>query len=330
MRFEDRYNWSFRFLRYVERTVCRWLPDTDFVNHIAAQVHYFADQKTWANWREPKYYSEFLMRHKLAPEARSSLRKRTTCKVNVKSFIEDRLGPDFIVPTIDVLNTAEELDRYHFPERCVAKPAHNCGEFIIFDGRKPTKRERKRMREWFKLDYFYFSREPNYKDLDRRVIIEPFLNVGGHPPADVKIFCFHGEPKIIQLDIARTISHSRAFYDVEGEPIPAEFHLPRHDGAFPYMAQLDELLRACRAVSSDFPALRVDFYVLDNRIYIGELTHFVRNCAGRFQPETLDLYIAKFFEDPTLPFLADDVQRIINGEEPSLRPGRIEEARSAA
>jgi hypothetical protein len=70
---------------------------------------------------------------------------------------------------------------------------------------------------------------------------------------------------------------------------------------FPYPKQLAEIAATASALSQDMTFIRVDLYVWEGRIYIGELTSFPTNCTVPFRPREADLTIAALFDDPSLP-----------------------------
>ena len=51
---------------------------------------------------------------------------------------------------------------------------------------------------------------------------------------------------------------------------------------------LEEMLSLSKILSRDIPFLRVDFYIIENKIYFGELTFFPASGMSKFEPKEWD------------------------------------------
>ena len=78
-------------------------------------------------------------------------------------------------------------------------------------------------------------------------------------PKDYKLFCFHGVPKMIQVDAERFHRHTRNFYDVRWNRLPVTYLYPRgpEDEEPPL---LEEMLGVASQLASKFSFVRVDLY----------------------------------------------------------------------
>ena len=61
---------------------------------------------------------------------------------------------------------------------------------------------------------------------------------------------------------------------------------------------LDLMLDICRKLSKDIPFVRVDLYLVKNKVYFGELTFYPASGFGRFEPEEWNSILGKML---TLP-----------------------------
>ena len=108
------------------------------------------------------------------------------------------------------------------------------------------------------------------------------LLVDGDVPKDYKVYCFHGEPKYIAVFHDRFgEAPSQTIYDIDWvvQDCVFDFHFKKnHKDLEERPACYDELLEAARSLSRDFIHVRVDFYVVDGRLFFGELTFF--NAGG--------------------------------------------------
>jgi hypothetical protein len=152
-------------------------------------------------------------------------------------------------------------------------------------------------------NYFYLHREYCYKDIKPRIVCEKFMSPDGtSTPTDYKFFCFHGEPKLIQVDTDRFIDHGRLTLLANFEPAP--FHIDRK-----YLlkdlsvkknvekpAQFEEMLTICRKLSTDFKFIRVDLYEINGRIYFGELTFYQGSGYDPIYPDEYNYWMGDLLD----------------------------------
>lgn len=277
------------------------IPDHPAFNRFYAVVAY-----AWFNGlrlpdlRRPRTFNEKLIGLKLSDEARAPIRTTITDKALVKDHVTRIIGPGHVVPTLAILRTPQEIDTFVFPLPCVVKPTHSSQEVMHLDAAQPTDEERRLLKYWLKKSYFDANREPNYRNLEHKIIVEPVIGGAFGAIADVKILCFHGRPKLIQIDHNRFDGHGRDYFDIEGRRLPIEMRKPAANMPFAHADELPRMLEMARALSAGFSFLRVDFYVDAGHLLIGELTSFTTNCTIPFRPASADLLIARLFDEPDL------------------------------
>ena len=113
---------------------------------------------------------------------------------------------------------------------------------------------------------------------------------------DYKIFCFDGEPKLIQVDYSRFINHKRNYYTPKWEFINekvayendpyANINKPR---------DLNEMLECARKLSNGFPHVRVDFYNINDRLVFGELTFYHGAGYLKFENEDFERKLGDYW-----------------------------------
>lgn len=292
---------SWLLLEWIGTIVFGALPDTPAVNRILSRVIFlFTNWFSWPNLREPKRFNEKLMLLKHAPESSSALRTRVTDKELVKAFVTEQIGEGHIVPTKAVIRSPEVIDSYEFPIPCVVKPTHSSQEVMIFRDRQPDARERRILKYWLWKSYYASSREPNYRGLERKLIVEQVLGGGLGVVEDVKVLCFRGVPKLIFVIRDKFGGATRDFHLPDGTWVPVEMRHAPSGLPFPHPDKLSEILSIASRLSRSFEFMRVDFYVADGRVLVGELTSFPTNCTVPFKPPSADRTIARLFDEPGL------------------------------
>jgi hypothetical protein len=255
--------------------------------------------------RIPLRFNEHLLRLKLSADGRSSLRARITDKELVKDFIRERLGEGYTAQTLAVLRSRAEARAFAFPETCVIKPTHSSGDVIL--RRRGEAIDHIRIDAWFAKNLYEFAREPNYRHLTPKVIVEELLVEPGHEtPSDYKFHCFHGTAAYL-LVVTNRFSDARLdFFSPRWRALAFGKHGHRCSDPPPLRpGLLEAMLAAARTLSAGFSFIRVDFLHLGSRFVVGELTNFPAAAAERFDPDEADFRAGRLFGEPTL-----DVERL--------------------
>jgi hypothetical protein len=213
-------------------------------------------------------------------------------KYDVRSFVKEKVGEKYLNELYSVYDSVDEIDLDQLPNSFVLKGTHGSGFNIICRNKSDInlKRECKKIARWLKRNYYWQNREWVYKELKPRMISEKFLiDEQGNPPMDYKIFCFHGEPKLIQVDIDRFGGHKQNFYDTEWNFRDVEIWCDNDKSVeLSKPENFDEMLEISRKLSESFPHVRVDLYNIDGEIIFGELTFFHLSGIQKFRNESLE------------------------------------------
>ena len=224
-------------------------------------------------------------------------------KYEVKKYVADRIGKQYVIPLLGVWDSADEIDFDVLPDRFVLKTTHDSGALVICKDKSKldVKAAKKRLNHFLGRRYYDCNREWPYKNVKPRIIAEQYMEDSTHKELrDYKFFTFGGVPKVLYIAQGRG----------RGEPTVADFfdmnfnHLPftiDHDMADvppEKPACFEEMKRLAAILSEGTPQLRVDFYEVDGKVYFGEMTFF--HCSGMeaFHPEEWDKTFGDWVELP--------------------------------
>ncbi len=289
---------SWLFLEWLGTAVLGALPDTRAVNSAIAQMFYFTFNKRLPNLREPRTFTDHLINLKLSDEARDPRRVAVTDKELVKEFVTRTIGPGHVIPTAAILKTPEEIDACVFPLPCVVKATHSSQEVMALSEAQPDESQRRTLKYWLRKSYFDANREPNYKTLEHKLIVEPLIGGAFGDIHDIKVLCFNGRAKLVWIDYDRFTEHTRDFFTLDGEYVPVSYRRRSVGRPFPYPEQLADLKAFSEKLSAGFSFMRVDFYIIDGKLLVGELTSFISNCVMTFQPPHAEIAFGRLFDEP--------------------------------
>lgn len=226
-------------------------------------------------------------------------------KYAVKEYVANIIGEEHIIPTLGIWNSFDEIDFNSLPNQFVLKTTHGgggggvviCKDKNTFD----KQRAKKVLQKSLNSDIYWNYREWPYKDVPKRIIAEQFMSNNGKDLEDYKIHCFNGEPKFILVCGNRYGKGAMIddFYTPEWElmDVRRPGH-PRSEKASKTPEQLGQMLELSRILSKDIPFLRTDFYIIQGRIYFGELTFFPASGMSKFEPQEWDKKFGNWLKLP--------------------------------
>ncbi len=258
---------------------------------IFLRLQFWRSHGYFPNLRSPRTFNEKIQWLKLY--GNSELKTITSDKYLVRNYIKNLIGSECIIPiyfeTKDV-NDLNSKNVLNFP--CIIKANHDSGscQILIDDASTDWKNIRQFYKTKLRTDYSLISKEWQYKNIERRVIIEEYLqDKQGNLPIDLKVYCFNGEARYIALDFDRgKHSKCRNWYDINWNRIEVSWG-DRYDMRYFKSPEfLNELIESSNKLSEPFYFLRVDWFILDEKFYIGELTHSPGGGMEGFKPKKWD------------------------------------------
>jgi len=192
-------------------------------------------------------------------------------KYLVREYIKNKIGAQYLIPLLGVYSKFEDINFAQLPNQFVIKCNHGSGFNIIVKDKSNLNMEiiKKQLDEWMGYNYgLSFKMELHYRDIQPKIIIEKYMDDGTGDLRDYKITCFNGKPEFLWIDINRHSEHKRNLYDLKGNQLPYEFNtkyksIPLSEKP----KQLRQLLKLASILSKNFLFARIDFYLVDQRIY---------------------------------------------------------------
>ena len=252
----------------------------------------------------PKGYNEKINWLKIYN--RDPLYPRLVDKAEVKEIVGPIIGNDKIIKTLGVWESFNDIDFDTLPNQFVLKSTNGgggtgvviCKDKASFDKEKAKERIENSMHFNWK-----YEREWVYRDLKPRIIAEEYMyNEDGTDLVDWKIHCFNGEPKVLFYASDRYTPGEKLkfdWYDMDLNHLPVKSkgyeNASKVIAPFPEWEQMKEV---ARKLSKGMPYVRVDLYLINHRIYFGELTFFHDGGAVALEPNEWEKTFGSWIELP--------------------------------
>lgn len=230
-------------------------------------------------------------------------------KYAVKKYVADRIGDEYIIPTLGVWDSFDEIDFDSLPDQFVLKTNHDCGGLVICRDKSKLdkKAAKKKLTRSLKRNYYFSCREWPYKNVKRRIIAEQYMedqsNLVKRKSDSLpvyKFFCFDGEPRIVQtIQNDKMPNESIDYFDINWNLLDMRQNFPNSKVPLDKPEQLEEMLDLVKELSKGKPGfLRVDLYLINTRLYFSEYTFFSDAGLAKFYPECCDRVLGSWIKLP--------------------------------
>lgn len=278
----------------------KFLPDKLYLT-----IVYRATMGKKLNLDDPKTFTEKIQWLKLYDRKPEYI--QLVDKYKVRKYIEKTIGKKYLVPLLGVYRSFHDIDFNRLPNQFVLKCTHDSGSIILCKNKAKFNIEdaKKKLTKCLKLNYYYTGREWPYKYVKPRIICEKYLQDGVNVvPKDFKVYCFHGEPKYIFVlhdKFKEGVKKSGTVYTTDWKVIPCVFdsHYRLNEVKAEKPKCLDELLNLSKTLCRGFYQVRIDFYIVNNKIYFSEITLSTSSGLVPIIPESYDLLLGSFVKLPT-------------------------------
>lgn len=215
---------------------------------------------------------------------RDPLTTKCTDKVLVRQYVSNCGLTHILNDVYAIYDTPEDIDLANLPDEFFLKCNHLSGGNIWCQDKNTfSLRETKvKLRNLMKKNYYWSSREWNYKNIEPKIICEKVLEDESSQIGliDYRFFCFEGEAKFLCVDIDTCSddgSHfsgaKRNVYDLNFKNLEIKLRRPNFDNTLIKKPKnFRSMIEYANVLSKPFVACRVDFYNIDGKIVFGEIT----------------------------------------------------------
>lgn len=283
----------FEILKNVYRKILKIMP-----TKMALYLIYFRGYKKILNLKNPKYYGEKIQWLKLYGGLESL--SEYVDKYEVRNYIKKTIGEKYLFNIYGVFEKVDDIDFSKLPEKFVLKCTNGSQAVLICKDKKnfDIEKSKKIMKKWLKEDFYKIKKEFQYKNVKNRILIEEYMEDESGGLKDYKFYCYNGEPKFFTIYSDRFNNMTVNTFDINGNYLKDCNKLGKKhksDDKILPPKQLPELIKLSKDLSKKFSFVRVDFYIVKEKIYFGELT-FTEG-AGSDAIYPIEIYDIKFAEE---------------------------------
>lgn len=255
------------------------------------------------NLKNPKRFTEKLQWLKLYYH--NPMITNMADKYEVKKYLTDRIGSEYVIPAYGVWNTFDEIDFDSLPDQFILKCTHDSGSFYICKDKKTFNKEaaRAKLEGGLRRSYYWNNREWVYKNIKPRIIAEKYIDsLGQTNSLEYKLSCFNGKVKFVTLcgGIAHAAYELRSndHFTPDWERLNwYAFYKPK-GGDIPKPAIVDKIIELSEKLAKDLPHVRVDWYVHNGQLYFGEFTFYTWAGFPIFTPDEWDEKLGSWIQLP--------------------------------
>lgn len=225
-------------------------------------------------------------------------------KLAAKDYVASIIGDEFIIPTIAVYDSVDEIDFEKLPNQFVLKCTHDSGGVVICKDKCSLDIEaaKQKLKKGLESRFDAYTREWPYRDVTPRILAEEYkVDESGVELKDYKWFCFDGQPKALFIATDRgnpTEDTKFDFFDMDFNLLPFTNGHPHSKKEIKKPCGFETMKEIASLLSQNIPHVRVDLYDINGKIYFGELTFFHWSGFVPFDPEEWDYIFGSWIKLP--------------------------------
>lgn len=274
------------FNKLAKKGMLNWLPDKLYLD---LMYRYRIGRKI--DWKNPQGLNEKLQCMKLFD--RNPLYTQLVDKYEVKKYVAQTIGTEYVIPNLGVWDSVEEIDFDSLPNQFVLKCTHDSGSVVICKDKSTFDKTAalKKLQTGMNRNMFFWGREWPYKDVPRRIIAEEYLRDSSNSDqlTDYKIYTFGGRAKYIMINKDRGINTKADYFDRNFVWQDFTWGYPHSDERPQKPNNYEKMFELAERLAIGLPEVRVDFYEVNGKILFGELTFFDGSGFDEIIPYEWDL-----------------------------------------
>ncbi len=223
-------------------------------------------------------------------------------KILVKDFVRDRLGSEWVTPTLWHGEHLPPLEQRTWLIPFVIKA--NNGSSWNFFVRQQSDLDWKRIEslaaEWQSHRCGAELGEWLYGAIIPALLVEPFIGELCELPVDYKLWTFGGKVRMVQAATDRYSELKYKTFDTNWDRLPVKIAAyPSDPRPIPKPLSLSQMIEAAEILAEDLQFVRIDFYEVGNVPKFGEMTFYPGAGIDGFDPPEWEFKLGKLWPKGT-------------------------------
>ena len=244
----------------------------------------------------PKSFNEKIQFLKLYD--RNPLYTTLVDKYLVKQWVAGKIGDQYVIPTLAVYNSVDEINWDALPNQFVLKCNHDSGSVVICKDKSSFDYQaaKNKLDVALNTNYYWETREWPYKRVHPRILAEEYKEDASGELRDYKVYAFDGKCDYVMLCYDRAKGEPKFLYfDKEWNLHKELSHYGMRFGdsiSIEKPQNLEKFFEFAQVLSKGIPFVRVDFYEADGQLFLGEMTFYPSSGMGT-RTKAMDDYLSR-------------------------------------
>jgi hypothetical protein len=207
-------------------------------------------------------------------------------KYRMREYVTSCGCEEYLPKLYGVWNKSDEIDWHSLPKQFVIKANNGCASVLVVKDKSLYREDKvkRQMKHWLDIPYGYRGFQPHYLSIKPCILAEELLvqdkalDLFSNSIIDFKVWCFNGKAEsILVVSNRNKKGHNVDLYDSKWNRLRnciknQGFNIVNDEVVFPKPSCLELMLSIASRLSKGHPQMRVDFYIVNNKPVIGELT----------------------------------------------------------
>jgi hypothetical protein len=223
-------------------------------------------------------------------------------KIKIHQYSKKILGKDICPPILKIYDNVDEINFGELPEKFVLKANHGSHMNIICKDKSKINinKVKKILRIWKNKNFGLLSSEFQYFLIKRKIFLAPYL---GDKIIDYEVFCFNNQPRFIRVQkllFENNHTNLHNYYDLDWKlteidsGIKNYYRMPEIHIKRPKNFEL--MIDYSKKLSANFAFVRIDYYEINYKLYLSEMTFTPSNALMKFKNENQSRYLGSLLD----------------------------------
>ena len=221
-------------------------------------------------------------------------------KYAVKKYISNKIGSEYVIPTIGVWDKFDDIDFDALPTQFVLKCTHDSGGLVVCQNKEKLDlaETKKKIEKSLNDNYYYMGREWPYKNVKPCIIAEQYMADNRY---NCELFCKKDIPRMTLVCSERVFAEGlkENLYDEAWKHKDIQHH-EHCEEIFPdeRPKQYKIIHKLASEILDYFPFERIEIYEINDKDYFGEITFNSVDGFKEFKPDEWDLELGEWIKIP--------------------------------